>query len=55
MCMDEMAQAMGLIMDCKCSDEVIARLLLGLRKKGESVAEVAGAAAAMRQALAIVL
>jgi anthranilate phosphoribosyltransferase len=47
--MEEMAQAMGNMMEGKCSDEAIARLLLGLRKKGESVAEVAGAAAAMRQ------
>jgi anthranilate phosphoribosyltransferase len=47
--MDRMAEAIGLIMEGKCSEEEISRLLLGLRKKGETVAEVAGAAAAMRK------
>lgn len=46
---DEMAEAIGLIMEGGCSDEQIALLLLGLRAKGESVDEVAGAALAMRQ------
>jgi anthranilate phosphoribosyltransferase len=47
--MDGMAQTIGVVMEGKCSEEEISRLLLGLRKKGETVAEVAGAAAAMRK------
>jgi anthranilate phosphoribosyltransferase len=47
--MDEMSRAIGLIMEGKCDDDQIARLLVALHNKGESVAEVAGAAAAMRQ------
>jgi len=47
--MDQMAIVVGTIMEGKCSADEIARLLLALHKKGETVAEVAGAAAAMRQ------
>jgi anthranilate phosphoribosyltransferase len=47
--MDRMAEAIGVIMEGRCSEDTIARLLLGLRRKGETVAEVAGAAAAMRR------
>jgi len=47
--MDAMAAAMGQIMDGACDQQQIARLLAALHKKGETVAEVAGAAAAMRR------
>jgi anthranilate phosphoribosyltransferase len=47
--MEQMAAAMGRIMDGGCAEEQIARLLAALHRKGETVAEVAGAAAAMRQ------
>lgn len=47
--MDEMADTLGLIMEGSCKEDEIARLLLALHKKGETVAEVAGAAAAMRK------
>ncbi|HID75023.1 MAG TPA: anthranilate phosphoribosyltransferase, partial [Planctomycetaceae bacterium] len=47
--MEEMAGVMGRIMAGECSEDQIARLLLALRDKGETVAEVAGAAAAMRR------
>lgn len=47
--MDEMAETLGLIMEGACSEDEIAQLLLALHAKGETVAEVAGAAAAMRQ------
>ena len=47
--MEQMAAAMGQIMDGACDAEQIARLLAALHRKGETVAEVAGAAAAMRQ------
>jgi anthranilate phosphoribosyltransferase len=47
--MDQMAAAMGQIMDGACDEPQIARLLAALHKKGETVAEVAGAAAAMRR------
>jgi anthranilate phosphoribosyltransferase len=45
----EMADAIGLIMRAGCSEHHTARLLLALCEKGETVAEVAGAAQAMRQ------
>ena len=45
----EMADTIGLIMRAGCSEHHTARLLLALREKGETVAEVAGAAQAMRQ------
>jgi anthranilate phosphoribosyltransferase len=47
--MEQMAATMGQIMDGGCDEEQIARLLTALHHKGETVAEVAGAAAAMRQ------
>jgi anthranilate phosphoribosyltransferase len=47
--MDEMSDAVGTIMDGRCSEDQIARFLLGLHQKGETVAEIAGAAAAMRR------
>ena len=47
--MEQMAATMGGIMDGRCDEEQIARLLTALHQKGETVAEVAGAAAAMRQ------
>lgn len=46
--MDEMASAIGAIMDGGCDDAEIATLLTGLRSKGETVTEIAGAAKAMR-------
>ncbi len=47
--MEQMAAAMGQIMDGACGEEQIARLLTALHRKGETVTEVAGAARAMRQ------
>jgi anthranilate phosphoribosyltransferase len=47
--MEQMATAIGHIMDGACDDQQIARLLVALHRKGETVAEVAGAAAAMRR------
>lgn len=47
--MEEMADTIGRIMEGECGEEEIARLLVGLHEKGETVAEVAGAAAAMRR------
>ena len=47
--MDQMSEAVGLIMQGACAEPVIARFLLALRKKRESVAEVAGAALALRK------
>lgn len=47
--MEQMAATMGHIMDGACTEQEIARLLVALHDKGETVAEVAGAAAAMRQ------
>lgn len=49
--MEEMAETIGLIMQGNCDEEAIARLLVALHEKGETVAEVAGAAAAMRLAM----
>ena len=46
---DEMANVVGSIMEGKWSDDEIALFLNALRLKGESVAEVAGAAQAMRR------
>ena len=40
---------MGLIMEGRCGEEEIARLLAALHRKGETVAEIAGAALALRQ------
>jgi len=47
--MEQAAEAIGLIMDGRCEEEEIARLLVALHRKGETVAEVAGAAMAMRR------
>lgn len=47
--MEQMAATMGQIMDGRCDEDQIARLLTALHRKGETVAEVAGAATAMRQ------
>ena len=47
--MEQMAEALGLVMSGACRETEIARFLLALRNKGETVAEVAGAAAALRQ------
>lgn len=47
--MDEMAEAIDFVMQGRCKDEEIGLLLMALRAKGETVDEVAGAAAAMRK------
>jgi len=47
--LEQMSQAIGLIMEGRCEGQQIARLLAALHRKGETVAEVAGAAAAMRR------
>jgi anthranilate phosphoribosyltransferase len=47
--MDQMSEAIGLIMEGRCGEDQIARLLAALHGKGETVAEVAGAASAMRR------
>ncbi len=46
---EEMGRTMDLVIQGRCPEELVARLLLALRKKGETVAEVAGAAAALRK------
>jgi anthranilate phosphoribosyltransferase len=46
---EAMDAVMGQIMDGACEEEHVARLLAALHKKGETVAEVAGAATAMRR------
>lgn len=48
----EMAAAMGTIMDGEATPAQVGALLVGLRMKGETVAEVTGAAQAMRQRVA---
>jgi len=47
--MDEMSSVVDVVMQGKCTEEEIAQLLLGLREKGETVEEIAGAARAMRK------
>jgi anthranilate phosphoribosyltransferase len=47
--MEEGAEVLGLIMEGRASEDQIGRLLLALAEKGESVAEIAGAALAMRR------
>ncbi len=47
--MDETSAAIGAIMEGKWSEDEIAQFLVALHRKGETVEEVAGAAAAMRQ------
>jgi anthranilate phosphoribosyltransferase len=49
--LEQMRQTIGAIMEGRCSEEEIAGFLLALRRKGETVEEVAGAAAAMRRAM----
>jgi len=46
--MEQMSEAIGLIMEGRVGEDEMARLLSALHTKGETVAEVAGAAAAMR-------
>jgi len=46
---EQMQHAIGQVMTGKCSEEQIGLLLASLAAKGETVAEVAGAAAAMRE------
>lgn len=46
---DEMSTAVLAMMEGRCDDDSIAQFLLALRAKGETVDEVAGAAAAMRR------
>lgn len=46
---DEMSTVIGAVMDGKCDPVQIGSLLTALRMKGETVDEVAGAAASMRQ------
>ena len=47
--LDQMTAVIDVTMQGKCSDEQIASLLRGLHEKGETVDELAGAAAAMRK------
>ncbi len=47
--MEEMSDTIGRIMEGGCDEGDIAGLLVGLHEKGETVEEVAGAAAAMRR------
>jgi anthranilate phosphoribosyltransferase len=47
--MEQTAEALGLIMEGRCPEDQVARLLIALHEKGESVEEVAGAARAMRE------
>ena len=47
--MQQMSEAIGLIMEGRVAEGQIARLLTALHDKGETVAEVAGAAVAMRR------
>jgi anthranilate phosphoribosyltransferase len=47
--MEEAAEAMGAIMDGHASSAQLAGLLIGLRSKGESPAEIVGLARAMRE------
>lgn len=47
--MEEMSDTIGRIMEGGCDEADIAGLLVGLHEKGETVEEVAGAAAAMRR------
>ncbi len=46
---EETEELFGLLMDGQVSDPIKAALLVALRMKGETVAEIAGAAAAMRR------
>lgn len=46
---EQMAEAVGVIMEGKSTEDQVARLLVGLQRKGETVDELVGAALAMRQ------
>jgi len=46
---DEMSSVVDAIMQGECDEDEISQLLLGLRHKGETVEEIAGAAQAMRK------
>lgn len=45
----EMEETMDVVIQGQCPEDLVARLLLALRRKGETVEEVAGAAAALRK------
>jgi anthranilate phosphoribosyltransferase len=47
--LEQVSQAMGWIMEGRCAEDEIARFLGALHRKGETVAEIAGAALALRQ------
>ena len=47
--MDQMSEAIGALIEGRASEEQTAQFLLALRAKGETVAEVAGAALALRR------
>ncbi|MHB8972579.1 MAG: anthranilate phosphoribosyltransferase [Pirellulaceae bacterium] len=47
--MQQMAEVMDLVMRGQCSEQEIEHFLVALRQKGESVEEIAGAAAALRR------
>lgn len=47
--MPHMTEVMNQIMEGRCTESEVAEFLLALRKKGESVDELAGAAASLRQ------
>ncbi len=49
--MEEMAASMEAVMEGRCSEGEIGLLLTGLRLKGETVDEIAGAATAMRRCM----
>lgn len=46
---EQMAKAVGVIMEGKSTEDQVARLLVALQRKGETVDELVGAAQAMRQ------
>ena len=46
---DEMSSVVDAIMQGRCDEDEIAQFLMGLRKKGETIEEIAGAARAMRK------
>ncbi|MBN1911731.1 MAG: anthranilate phosphoribosyltransferase [Pirellulales bacterium] len=46
---EQMSETIGIIMDGQSTEDQVARLLVSLHSKGESVEEVAGAALALRQ------
>lgn len=50
--MEEMATAINLMMQGNAADDAIAQFLRSLSEKGETIEEIAGAAAAMRQHMA---